>query len=94
MIVHSGSGPTGFRKGVLISAIVTIGLIAAAAFGEFLAWLMFATAMCSAVLAVPARWALEKVTGMRPAYRTVFLTLFGAMTLPLLFIFAFVEAWH
>lgn len=94
MTEHLRSGAIGTRKAVLISAMVAAGLIAAAAFGEFLAWFMFAMAICSAVLAVPVVWALEKLTGVRPAYRTVFLALFGAMTIPLLFIFAFVEAWH
>lgn len=102
MFMLARSRPIGIWKGVRISAIVTAGLIAvlvpvcpaddrssSSDMEQGVGLFIFGMAMLSAALAVPARWALEKVTATRPAYRTVFLALFAVMTIPLLIIFWF-----
>ena len=107
MFMLPRSRPIGIRKGVQISAIVTAGLIAVLApvcpaddrssssdMGQGVGLFILGMAMLSAALAVPVRWALAKIVGSQPAYRTVFLALFALITIPLLIIFAFEAAMN
>jgi len=105
MIKHPKTGPVGIRNVRLVSRLVAAALLAGAApmwaagdnsapsdTGQGVGLFILGMAMLSAALAVPVRWALGKVVGSLPAYRTVFLALFALITIPLLVIFAFEAA--
>jgi len=105
MIKHPKTGPVGIRNVRLVSRLVAAALLASAApmwaagddsapsdTGQGVGLFILGMAMLSAALAVPVRWALGKVVGSLPAYRTVFLALFALITIPLLVIFAFEAA--
>ena len=105
MIKHPKTEPFRIRNVRLVSRLVVAALISGAApmwavgddsapsdTGQGIGLFILGMAMLSAALAVPVRWALGKVVGSLPAYRTVFLALFALITIPLLVIFAFEAA--